>query len=170
MAFASAAALLGAATVLMRRGGGRLVLGGAAALLAALLSTGMTVATRCAQRCRSSRRAAGPVPVGPAACLTLGKSPRDGSERGRADAGARVSGARLLSRFTTWAYEFALNEAAVTLRRRACQGREVPLEPESDGRAGRAARGALYKTLHDARRKLRARLAAAGLAPEEERP
>jgi RNA polymerase sigma-70 factor (ECF subfamily) len=35
------------------------------------------------------------------------------------------------SRFTTWAYKFALLEAAVKLRRRAWQGREVPLEPES---------------------------------------
>ena len=34
------------------------------------------------------------------------------------------------SRFTTWAYKFALLEAAVRLRRRAWQGREVPLEPE----------------------------------------
>ena len=35
------------------------------------------------------------------------------------------------SRFTTWAYKFALLEAAVRLRRRAWQGREVPLEPEA---------------------------------------
>ena len=35
------------------------------------------------------------------------------------------------SRFTTWAYKFALLEAAVKVRRRAWQGREVPLEPES---------------------------------------
>src|SRR3954454_2014202 len=35
------------------------------------------------------------------------------------------------SRFTTWAYKFALLEAAVKLRKRAWQGREVPLEPES---------------------------------------
>src|SRR2546430_230277 len=35
------------------------------------------------------------------------------------------------SRFTTWAYKFALLEAAVKLRRRAWQGREVPLEPET---------------------------------------
>ena len=34
------------------------------------------------------------------------------------------------SRFTTWAYKFALLEAAVKVRRRAWQGREVPLEPE----------------------------------------
>ena len=35
------------------------------------------------------------------------------------------------SKFTTWAYKFALLEAAVKLRRRAWQGREVPLEPET---------------------------------------
>ncbi len=119
------------------------------------------------------------------------------------------------SRFTTWAYKFALLEAAVALRRRAWQGREVPLEPEAwaqlpdraatpSGRAeerevlaaiGAAmerelsdhqrevlaavvlngvpidvlaerrgtTRGALYKTIHDARRKLRAALGEAGL-------
>lgn len=121
------------------------------------------------------------------------------------------------SRFTTWAYKFALLEAAVKLRKRAWQGREVPLEPEqwtvlsSTGATPAATaeqrellsrlqhaiqeiltphqrqilvavalngvpidvlaerlnttRGALYKTLHDARRKLRARLAEQGLAP-----
>lgn len=119
------------------------------------------------------------------------------------------------SRFTTWAYKFALYEAAVKLRRRAWQNRELPLGPESwpqiasrglsphehaaesellaalrdaidsalsahqrevlvavtlnevpiDVLAERlnTTRGALYKTLHDARRKLRGRLAAAGL-------
>jgi RNA polymerase sigma-70 factor (ECF subfamily) len=111
------------------------------------------------------------------------------------------------SRFTTWAYKFALLEAAVKLRRRAWQGREIPLEPETwdvfaaerpspqiraeesellrelksaiehelsphqrevlvaltlndvpiDVLAERlnTTRGALYKTLHDARKKLR---------------
>src|SRR3954470_21223072 len=34
------------------------------------------------------------------------------------------------SRFTTWAYKFALLEAGVKLRRRAWQGREIPLEEE----------------------------------------
>jgi RNA polymerase sigma-70 factor (ECF subfamily) len=49
------------------------------------------------------------------------------------------------SRFTTWAYKFALLEAAVKVRQRAWQGREVPLE---DGAwatlaaAGSAGRGA----------------------------
>jgi RNA polymerase sigma-70 factor (ECF subfamily) len=114
------------------------------------------------------------------------------------------------SRFTTWAYKFALLEAAVKLRKRAWQGREVPLEPEqwtgfaSDAPSPAATaeqrdllarlqhaieesltphqrqilvaialngvpidvlaerlnttRGALYKTLHDARRKLREHL------------
>ena len=120
------------------------------------------------------------------------------------------------SRFTTWAYKFALYEAAVKLRRREWQGRELPLEPEdwtlfSDtaptpereaelrelvGELKRAVgetltphqrtvlvavalngvpidvlaerldttRGALYKTLHDARTKLRRHLAGRGLA------
>ncbi|HEX7246174.1 MAG TPA: sigma-70 family RNA polymerase sigma factor, partial [Solirubrobacterales bacterium] len=118
------------------------------------------------------------------------------------------------SRFTTWAYKFALLEAGVKLRRRAWQGREIPLEAEgwealadSAAPAERGAenrelfgaireevesclsprqrrvlvavalnqvpidvlaerlesnRGALYKTLHDARRKLRAALSARG--------
>src|SRR5215216_4612069 len=35
------------------------------------------------------------------------------------------------SRFTTWVYKFALLEAAVKLRKRSWQGREVPLEPET---------------------------------------
>jgi RNA polymerase sigma-70 factor (ECF subfamily) len=120
------------------------------------------------------------------------------------------------SRFTTWAYKFALLEAGVRLRRRAWQGREVVLEPEAwpalrDQRASaqdvleqgelltalktainegltshqrdvfvalalnqvpidvlaerlNTTRGALYKTLHDARRKLRHELVGAGLA------
>ena len=116
------------------------------------------------------------------------------------------------SRFTTWAYKFALLEAGVKARRRAWQGREIPLDrrrwaafadrgpaPTSSGArpascsramrapsttqltdhqrevfvalalqrgadrrprgAARTTRGALYKTLHDARRKLRAALA-----------
>jgi RNA polymerase sigma-70 factor (ECF subfamily) len=120
------------------------------------------------------------------------------------------------SRFTTWAYKFALLEAGVRLRRRAWQDREVVLEPEGwewfADRGGpvhealeqaeliealrvaigesltehqrevfvalalnevpidvlgerlSSTRGALYKTLHDARRRLRAALAAQGLA------
>jgi RNA polymerase sigma-70 factor, ECF subfamily len=128
------------------------------------------------------------------------------------------------SRFTTWVYKFALLEAAAKLRKRAWQGREVPLEPESwsvlgsgslgpDGRLEQSellttlrqaidevltprqrrvlvalavngvpidvraerwdtTRGALYKTLHDARRKLRRHLEDRGLSLdtwEEER-
>src|SRR3712207_6764900 len=46
---------------------------------------------------------------------------------------ARLDTFRGASRFTTWAYKFALFEAAVKLRRRAWQGREIPLEPESWG-------------------------------------
>lgn len=129
---------------------------------------------------------------------------------------ARLDDFRGLSRFTTWVYKFALLEAAVKLRRRAWQGREVPLEPETwtlfssagpepdeeveqsellttlqqliadvltphqrrvlvalalngvplDVLAERlnTTRGALYKTLHDARRKLRRHLTESGLA------
>jgi RNA polymerase sigma-70 factor (ECF subfamily) len=128
----------------------------------------------------------------------------------------RLDDFRGASRFTTWVYKFALLEAAVKLRKRAWQGREVPLEPESwsvfaspglgpaaeveqgellsilqaaigdvltphqrrvlvalavngipiDVLADRlhSTRGALYKTLHDARRKLRAHLDECGLA------
>lgn len=130
---------------------------------------------------------------------------------------AKLDDFRGESRFTTWAYKFALLEAAVKVRRRAWQGREIPLEEEawarlrdSSASAERRAeeaeligalreeierslsprqrqvlvalalnevpidvlaerlgstRGALYKTLHDARRKLRAALAARGLSP-----
>ena len=126
------------------------------------------------------------------------------------------------SRFTTWAYKFALLEAAVRLRGRPWQGRELPLEadewaqladdrqPSPAGQAEAAelidavrdaiaevltphqrtvlvaitlndvpidvlaerlgtTRGALYKTVHDARRKLRARLAKDGLALDSAR-
>ena len=130
----------------------------------------------------------------------------------------RLDDFRGASRFTTWAYKFALLEAAVKLRKRAWQGREVPLEPEGwslfssaglepDAEAEQSElletlqsaiaqvltphqrrvlvalalngvpidvlaerlntnRGALYKTLHDARRKLRAHLEHSGLALE----
>jgi RNA polymerase sigma-70 factor (ECF subfamily) len=126
------------------------------------------------------------------------------------------------SRFTTWAYKFALLEAAAKLRKRPWQGREVPLEADGwaqvrdDGRSSPAAqaeaselihavrdaiaevltphqrevlvaitlndvpidvlaerrgttRGALYKTVHDARHKLRAELAKDGLTVDQPR-
>jgi RNA polymerase sigma-70 factor (ECF subfamily) len=127
---------------------------------------------------------------------------------------AKLDDFRGASRFTTWAYKFALLEAGVKLRRRAWQGREVVLEPDAwpsfadpgaSAQSGAEAqellgelqravrealtphqrevfaalalnnvpidvlaermgstRGALYKTLHDARRRLRAELAGAG--------
>jgi RNA polymerase sigma-70 factor (ECF subfamily) len=130
----------------------------------------------------------------------------------------RLDDFRGLSRFTTWAYKFALLEAAVKLRKRAWQGVETPLEddawsfvPSIGGRPEAEAeqsellatiqraiadvlterqrtvlvaiavdgvpidvlaerlgttRGALYKTLHDARQKLRTHLEDSGLAPE----
>jgi RNA polymerase sigma-70 factor (ECF subfamily) len=129
---------------------------------------------------------------------------------------ARLDDFRGASRFTTWVYKFALLEAAVKLRKRSWQGREVPLEPETWGLFTSAGiepeaeveqsellatiqqaiaeiltphqrrvlvalalngvpidvlaerlgsnRGALYKTLHDARRKLRVHLHAQGLS------
>jgi RNA polymerase sigma-70 factor (ECF subfamily) len=128
----------------------------------------------------------------------------------------RLDDFRGASRFTTWAYKFALLEAAVKLRKRSWQGREVPLEPaswslfssaglEPDAEAEQSEllrtlqsaiaevltphqrrvlvalalndvpidvlaerlntnRGALYKTVHDARRKLRNHLQGRGLA------
>jgi RNA polymerase sigma-70 factor (ECF subfamily) len=129
----------------------------------------------------------------------------------------RLDDFRGASRFTTWAYKFALLEAAVKLRRRAWQGREIPLADDAWAALASAAsaerraedselfaairdeiealslrqrevmiavaindvpidvlaerlgatRGALYKTLHDARRKLRGRLAARGLWPDD---
>lgn len=124
------------------------------------------------------------------------------------------------SRFTTWVYKFALLEAGVKIRRRAWQGREVPIEPEHwSALAGRGhspegeaesnellasissaidselsshqrevlvavalndvpidvlaerlntTRGALYKTIHDARRKLRSHLSEEGLRFEDD--
>src|SRR5439155_24443209 len=43
----------------------------------------------------------------------------------------RLDDFRGASRFTTWVYKFALLEASAKLRKRAWQGREVPLEPET---------------------------------------
>ncbi|MDQ4118401.1 MAG: hypothetical protein M3235_15775 [Actinomycetota bacterium] len=43
---------------------------------------------------------------------------------------AKLDDFRGASRFTTWAYKFALLEAAVTMRRRSWQGREIPTTPE----------------------------------------
>lgn len=122
------------------------------------------------------------------------------------------------SRFETWAYKFALYEAAAKVRKRGWQGREIPLSAEewpliADRRARpdaeaemaellaalrhevehglsphqrevltalalngvpidvlaerlNSTRGALYKTLHDARQKLRRALAARGFEEE----
>jgi RNA polymerase sigma-70 factor, ECF subfamily len=123
------------------------------------------------------------------------------------------------SRFTTWAYKFALYEAAASVRKRAWQGRELPLEAEvwprvADPRSGphrdaetsallaaireevesslsphqrevlvalalnevpidvlaerlNTTRGALYKALHDARKRLRSALLERGMSLEE---
>lgn len=128
---------------------------------------------------------------------------------------ARLDDFRGESRFTTWAYKFALYEAAVRVRRLGWQGREVPpADPDAmlrfadhgvtphESMVGRdmlralrdamgsaltphqrevftllalngvpidvladrlgTTRGALYKALHDARRRLRADLARRG--------
>ena len=129
---------------------------------------------------------------------------------------AKLDDFRGRSRFTTWAYKFAVLEASVKMRRRPWHGRELPLEPErwpqvpaahASPQAGAeqaellaalrraideeltphqrevlvavalndvpidvlaerrgSTRGALYKTIHDARRKLRRRLQAEGHA------
>jgi RNA polymerase sigma-70 factor (ECF subfamily) len=130
---------------------------------------------------------------------------------------AKLDDYRGASRFTTWAYKFALLEAGVKVRRRAWQGREVVLASEAWGgfldshhsaqadleqsemlkalasaidealtphqrdvfvalalnevpidvlseRLG-TTRGSLYKTLHDARAKLRRELQNHGYAP-----
>jgi RNA polymerase sigma-70 factor, ECF subfamily len=126
---------------------------------------------------------------------------------------AKLDSFRGESRFTTWAYKFALLEAGVKARRKSWQGREIPLEDDAwaaladSGRSAhellqdaetlrairvalehdltehqrvvfvalalngvpidvlaerlQTTRGALYKTLHDGRRKLRAVLAEA---------
>jgi RNA polymerase sigma-70 factor, ECF subfamily len=131
---------------------------------------------------------------------------------------ARLDDFRGASRFTTWVYKFALLEAAVKVRKRSWQGREIPLEPETWGLFSSTGlepdeavaqsellttlqgaiadaltphqrrvlvaialngipidvlaerldttRGALYKTLHDARRKLRRHLDERGLSSD----
>jgi len=43
---------------------------------------------------------------------------------------ARLDDFRGASRFTTWVYKFALLEAAAKLRKRAWQGRELPVEAD----------------------------------------
>jgi RNA polymerase sigma-70 factor, ECF subfamily len=132
---------------------------------------------------------------------------------------AKLDTFRGASRFTTWAYKFALLEAGVKARRRVWHGREVTLGAETwplmvDGSPGAqqaieevellrairdavhtvltphqrevfsalalngvpidvlserlgTTRGALYKTLHDARRKLRSSLSDAGYALDD---
>ena len=53
----------------------------------------------------------------------------------------RLEDFRGLSRFTTWAYKFALYQASVKVRRRAWQGREIPVEDEAWDVLASAARG-----------------------------
>jgi RNA polymerase sigma-70 factor (ECF subfamily) len=132
---------------------------------------------------------------------------------------AHLDDFRGASRFTTWAYKFAIFETSVSLRKRLWKGRELPIDGEAwqgltagargpderleqlellgelklavdrtlterqrdifvavalndvpiDVVAARFAttRGAIYKSLHDARRKLRAAL---DLGPEDQLP
>ncbi len=154
---------------------------------------------------------------------TLGAVRRDEAVQAAADHAAVSVLARLddfegRSRFTTWAYKFAILQAATELRRTAWRQREVAFDdvPERFARsdqspeiraesselaaAVRAAlansltahqrrvamallidevpidvladrlqttRGALYKTLHDARKRLRGALSESGLVPPE---
>src|SRR4051812_47234197 len=44
---------------------------------------------------------------------------------------AKLGTYRGASRFTTWAHKFALLEAGVKLRKRAWEGREIPLEDDA---------------------------------------
>src|SRR4029078_4502538 len=53
----------------------------------------------------------------------------------------RLDDFRGLSRFSTWAYKFAVSEPAVKLRRRGWRGGEIPLEPESWDRLASAQPG-----------------------------
>ena len=132
---------------------------------------------------------------------------------------AKLDGFRGASRFTTWAYKFAILEVSVRLRRRAWSRRRLELDEASWGRLAApspgpehalherelldrvrnlvtttltehqrrvflavvgeeipidviaervgSSRGAIYKTLHDARRKLRDALQGAGLLGTE---
>src|ERR671921_1201265 len=68
------------------------------------------------------------------------------------------------SRFTTWAQKIAMNVALTELKRR--RWRDVSLQDLLARRMG-TNQNALYKLLHDARRKLKRRMEAAGLSPQE---
>jgi RNA polymerase sigma-70 factor (ECF subfamily) len=75
---------------------------------------------------------------------------------------AKLDQYRGASRFTTWANKFALLEAGTVFVALALN--QVPIDVLAE-RLG-TTRGALYKTLHDARRKLRHELATAGYVRE----
>ncbi len=77
------------------------------------------------------------------------------------------------SRFTTWAYKFAILEVSSKLGRHYWQRRTVPLEgtewdrlPDRFGVSPDDRAAQVYKTMFDARRKLRAALVANGLIDE----
>src|SRR3954470_662049 len=162
-------------------------------------------------------------------CATMahirGSDQEDLAQQSAADAMiailAKLQDFRGESKFTTWAYKFALYEAAARIRKLAWQGRELPLEADAwpqvpdpgpapqgevemndllaaireeiensltarqrevlvalalnevpiDVLAERLCptRGVPYKTLHDARRRLRAALVSRGLMTEGEK-
>src|SRR4051812_32162810 len=63
---------------------------------------------------------------------------------------AKLGEFRGQSRFTTWAYKFALLEAGVKVRRRAWQERELPLEEEGEGWAAFAGAAQAERRAEDA--------------------
>ena len=89
-------------------------------------------APSCAPAARGAVRGRPPAPDSAAPARERARGHRlRGRGRRTDERAARLDDFRGESRFTTWAYKFALLEAAVKLRKRAWQGREVPLEPES---------------------------------------
>ena len=152
----------------------------------------------------------------PPVCGDLDALAREAAADALMEVRAHLDDFRGDSRFTTWACKYAVREAAVMLRCRAWQGRELPKAPAAanlfaavgfeaatlerrelltilqagierltpherdvlvavtvngvpiDVLAERlgATRGALYRTLHRARSRLRRSVAAAGLAPD----
>ena len=82
--------------------------------------------------CCSPRRASSAAPAPRRTCAATGTTPtsRSSADDALVPILAKLDDYRGASRFTTWAYKFALLEAAVKMRRRAWQGREIPITPE----------------------------------------
>ena len=160
-----------------------------------------------AARFEVNRRSAARARLGAAECEDLAQQSADDALLAVM---AKLDTYRGESRFTTWAYKFALLETGVKLRRRLWEGREIPFgdddwtrfvdsrpSPQRSAETSQllgairdaieteltphqrdvlvavalnevpidvlaermsTTRGALYKTLHDARRKLRAKI------------